>query len=239
MDAETIARLNEINREFYARVAADFDATRQSVWPGWARVLAHLPGKRPLAVLDAGCGNGRFGVFLAENLTGAIRYHGVDNNAALLERARVSLAGHAQITPTLTAADIVMQAVPSGAYDGIALFGVIHHIPGADRRRALLCDLAARLNPGGLLAFAAWRFLDVARFRDRVVAWPDDLRDQVEAGDVLLDWRRGETALRYCHFVDDEEHAALIAATGLAVVDDYRADGASGDLNRYSVLRRE
>ena len=89
-------------------------------------------------------------------------------------------------------------------------------------------------RPGGCLALATWRFYERERFRKRIVPWPDDFA--VERHDYLLDWRRGERALRYCHYIDDEEHAQLIEAAGLPVIDDYRADGG---LNRYTLLRRE
>ena len=54
----------------------------------------------------------------------------------------------------------------------------------------------------------------------------------------LLDWRRGVHAARYCHYIDDAEHEALVAATGLELEADFRADGAGGQLNRYAVLRK-
>ena len=87
--------------------------------------------------------------------------------------------------------------------------------------------------PGGWLAFTAWRFIESQGLRSRIQPWDSDIK--VEAGDYLLDWRRGERALRYCHYIDEEEHAELIAAAGLRVVDDYREDGG---LNRYTVLGR-
>jgi hypothetical protein len=83
---------------------------------------------------------------------------------------------------------------------------------------------------------AAWRFYEVARFRERIVPWNDDI--EVETNDYLLDWRRGERAFRYCHYINDDEHDDLIVAAGLSSVSDYRADGASGSLNRYSVLKK-
>ena len=89
-----------------------------------------------------------------------------------------------------------------------------------------------------MLAFACWRFYEYARFQERIPPWPDDLAKQVETGDHLLDWRQGERALRYCHYVDDAEHAALVDATGLVEIETYRADGRPGDANRYSLLRR-
>ena len=90
--------------------------------------------------------------------------------------------------------------------------------------------------PGGFLVFAAWRFYVRERFRRRIAPWPADI--DAEAHDYLLDWRRGERALRYCHYVDDAEHAQLIAATDLRARADFRADGAEGDLNRYTVLQK-
>ncbi len=259
MDDATVRRLNAINRQFYATVADDFDATRGQAWVGWEKLIEYLrphpqtpfsPGEGAngqvplsplpefgegsgvglLSVLDVGCGNGRFGVFLREKL-GAIRYHGMDNSAALLDKARVSLPD-----ATLEERDIVEHPPDEGSYDLVVLFGVLHHLPGADRRLAFLRTLAERVAPGGLLVCTAWRFYEYPRFRDRLVPWDADL--QIEAHDYLLDWRRGERALRYCHYVDDAEAERLIAATGLERVAQYRADGFTGDVNLYVVLRK-
>ncbi|WP_119072598.1 class I SAM-dependent methyltransferase [Aggregatilinea lenta] len=232
MDEPTVRRLNDLNRQFYQITAPDFDASRAEPWPGWERLLSHL--RAPLSVLDVGCGNGRLGVFLAERLGSGVRYHGLDSAPALLDRARAALAG---TDVRLDAWDLLDDPLPDGPYDVVALFGVLHHVPGADRRRALLADLAARVAPGGLLAFAAWRFYEFDRFRSRIVPWPDGIT--VEPGDHLLDWRRGTPALRYCHHVDEAEHAALVAATGLTELETYCADGRSHDLNRYTLLRRD
>ncbi len=236
MDAETIRHLNSINQRFYATVTDAFDASRQRAWAGWDRVLAELEtlhAALPIRVLDVGCGNGRFGVFLADKLGGErLRYHGSDSSAALLERAQTALAGAAA---TFDQRDLVEQPLDDslGQFDLVALFGVLHHIPGADQRRALMRALAGRVAPGGLLVFTEWRFADEARFQNRIVAW--DAGINVEPGDYLLDWRRGTNALRYCHHVDDAEHARLIAAAGLALVAEYRADAA----NLYTLLKNE
>jgi SAM-dependent methyltransferase len=132
--------------------------------------------------------------------------------------------------------DILEEPLETGAYDLVALFGVLHHIPGYAQRRDVMRALAERVAPGGLLAFAAWRFYDFERFRARIVPWPDDI--EVERHDYLLDWRQGGRALRYCHYVDDDEHADLIAATGLSALATYRADGRANNINRYSLLKR-
>ncbi|MBI5666839.1 MAG: class I SAM-dependent methyltransferase [Chloroflexi bacterium] len=272
MNPETIRRLNAINREFYRITAPEFDQTRGTAWPGWERLLPYL--RAPLSVLDVGCGNGRFGVFLHEKVTRSkssvishqsselstqysalstsnselgtrnpelsedwrLFYQGVDSSAALLERARAALSGLPGLTIMLEERDIVENPPDAGDYDLVALFGVIHHVPGYTQRQELLRRLAERVKPGGLLAFAAWLFYEYERFRERIAPWPDDV--PAEPNDYLLDWRRGQTALRYCHYVDDAEHAALVAATGLRELLTFRADGEGGQANRYSLLQR-
>jgi hypothetical protein len=109
-------------------------------------------------------------------------------------------------------------------------------MPGAQQRRDFMARLGKCVAAGGFLCFASWRFYEYERFRERLVDWPDDI--QVEEGDYLLDWRRGERALRYCHYVDDAEHKALIEATGLHEVTTYRADGSDNRMNAYSLLRK-
>jgi hypothetical protein len=42
VDAATIKRLNEINREFYRTMAQNFDDLRGRFWPGWKRLLPWL-----------------------------------------------------------------------------------------------------------------------------------------------------------------------------------------------------
>jgi SAM-dependent methyltransferase len=234
VDDETRALLNQINRDFYATTAKEFDATRGRAWAGWEQLATEI--RLPLAsVLDVGCGNGRFGVFMAEQQTAPLLYHGVDNSASLLSYALATLEPYDHLTVTLTEQDAILGDIPDGQFELVVLFGVIHHVPGFVQRRAFIQALAERVAMGGYLVFAAWRFYEQERFRRRIVAW-DGV--DVERHDYLLDWRRGERALRYCHYVDDAEHADLIEATGFDVLADYRADGSTGDLNRYTVLQK-
>lgn len=230
MDIETQRRLNQINRDFYRRTAAEFDATRQKAWPGWGRMLDAVD--LPLAsVLDIGCGNGRLARFLAGQQAHDFAYIGIDSNPELLAYARCQ---DPRVKLELIEQDVILGTLPARQAQLVALFGLMHHVPGAERRRELLQSAAACVLPGGYLILAAWRFYEQERFRRRIVPWADAL--SVERHDYLLDWRRGERALRYCHYIDDEEHAELVDAAGLPVIDDFRADGG---LNRYTVLRRE
>ncbi len=237
MNDATIRTLNAINQRFYATVATEFDVTRQRAWQGWEQIAeitraTYQVAPTGLRVLDVGCGNGRFGVFLADRLgKDGLHYHGIDSSAALLDQARTALEG---IDATFEQRDLVGQPLDEalGQFDLVALFGVLHHIPGADRRIDLLRTLADHVADGGYLAFSEWRFYEEPKLRERIIAWDNGI--QVEAGDYLLDWRRGETAIRYCHYVDDVEHARLVEASRLAKVAEYRADAA----NLYTVLKQ-
>jgi SAM-dependent methyltransferase len=235
VDNDTIQRLNALNQDFYRITAENFSQTRNHPWPGWQKLLPYLDLQPVLSVLDVGCGNGRFAQFLTENLNTELNYTGLDANPLLLVHAR-QLLSTVDGSISLIQQDIIQHPPDSGQYDLVVLFGVIHHIPGHQNRQEFMHQLGKRVAPDGLLVFASWRFYDDPRFRERIVPWPDDFR--VEDHDYLLDWRSGEHALRYCHFVDDTEHTDLIAATGLTELATYRADGKSGDLNQYSILRR-
>ena len=236
MKPETRKRLNQINRAFYAATAADFDATRQRPWAGWRDLLSIVD--LPLdSLLDLGCGNGRFGCFIAEEQRQPFVYIGCDNNRHLLESARAALGRYAHVESRLMERDIIGPGLPAQMAEMAALFGVLHHVPGFEERRALVAEAAARTKPGGWLVFTAWRFLEDEKLRKRVLPWSGEF--EIEKHDYLLDWRRGQVAARYCHYIDDAEHAALVAASGLTLVADYRADGASGRLNRYAVLQNQ
>ncbi len=241
MDNATRQALNAINQRFYAATAADFDASRATPWSGWTQALSHLDAP-VTSVLDLGCGNGRFARFLLESGYAPLRYQGLDNSPALLNAARAALTALPGLHDlTLTLHDLVTDGLPEdgGArYDLVVLFGVMHHLPGTDFRRALLTAAAQRVAPGGALIFTAWRFADDPRLSPRITPWRADLAALVEPGDHLLDWRRGTVALRYCHHIDAAEHDALVTATGLEEAARFSADGRDGQRNRYSVLLR-
>ena len=238
MDRATQRALAAHNRSFYRAHAGAFSATRDHPWPGWERVARALPATGPLRALDAGCGNGRLGAVLRDSLAPRpFVYPGIDACEALLQVARERCPG-----ATLMQSDLVEQpldrALPPGPFDLVCAFGLLHHIPGFTRRRALIEALAERVAPGGLLALAFWRFGDHPRFDRRRQDWrqlTDVDPGELEPGDHLMAWG-SEGAGRYCHASDSREIAALVARLPLEACDEFKADGREGDLNRYLVF---
>lgn len=244
MDRKTILALCALNRRFYATRAGEFDHKRSGAWPGWERVVAALP-QRPVRVLDVGCGNGRLARYLLGRASVPVSLLGIDSCAALLERARAGTPAGADVRyvegDVLAQADLTLPAAVRDAapFDLVALFGFLHHVPGADTRRRLLARLADALAPGGLLAVSLWRF-GGERFARKQVDWRDaavpgvDLA-ALEPGDHLLAWGEGGDAVRYCHLIDEAEEARLVA--GLPLLPVAAFDGEDG-LNRYVLLTR-
>jgi SAM-dependent methyltransferase len=194
------------------------------------------------------------------NLNYYLNYYGLDNNQDLLAKARQKLASMSTQQVHLAQLDVVSwllqenkQAVDEQKitwlnkprFNLIVLFGVIHHIPSFQLRLDLIQRLSQLLIPKqGLLCMAAWQFAASERFQSRLIA-PQQVNfkpQELEKNDYFLDWRRGRSAVRYCHHVDQAEVDTWLQApqlNQLTLLADFKADGKSQDLNRYLVWRKK
>jgi SAM-dependent methyltransferase len=249
LDPTTAARLGAINLAFYREHADEFNAARERPWPGWNALVSLLRARdiaRDLDVLDVGCGNGRFGSFLCAESCPPRRYVGIDASAELLAHARARAVPGASFAEADRVAGPADAVLPAGPFGLVVLFGVLHHIPGSERRRALLLALARRIDHRGLLVLAAWQGSGIDPARGRIVPWEEWNRSSgepvaqavLEPGDCLLAWGSARETVRYCHFADDAELDALLGALPCALVASWRADGHEGCQNRYFALER-
>jgi len=236
MDDMSAEKLLELNRRFYNKLADPFADSRHQPAPGFSRLLAYLPEGYD-SVLDVGCGEGRFGRFLAEEgFDGA--YRGIDFSEKLL------VAAAARLPADLDSAFRVRNLAAEGALDGlgrfslIACLAVLQHVPGRERRARLLREMGEHLQPEGRLFLSTWQFLDSPRQREKIVPWEEAGLDPavLEPDDYLLTWRSGGFGLRYVVYINAAETERLATEAGLRIVDSFRADGREGDLNLYTVL---
>ncbi len=248
----TAAALQRINHAFYERHAEAFSATRERPWAGWERVLEVVEagtGSGRRSVLDLGCGNGRFAMFLERRWRRPFDYLGVDGSRGLLEIARSRYEGAS--SRRFEQLDLIDRGLPAAhePFDLVVAFGLLHHLPGFENRRRLLAAAAPLVAPAGFLAVSFWQFGEEERFRSRVVPWVEYNRTApapidpatVEDGDALLAWGEGGEAgeslpVRYCHWTRPEEADRLLDGLGLDALASFRADGDSGELNLYRVL---
>jgi len=239
MQADVRQTLRRVNESFYQSFAAEFSATRGRLQPGVLRAIQNLPAGASL--LDLGCGNGRLaGHLFRHGFHG--RYTGLDLSEALLDEARAHTAVE---NARFVAADLNEAGWPAAlrtaggpeAFDHALAFAVLHHIPGAEARAALVRSLRTLLATGGTLSVSTWDFLASDRLKNRILPWEQAglTAQQVEPGDYLLDWRRGGAGQRYVHHFTPQSLGELALSGGFTVVETFRSDGENGRLGLYQV----
>ncbi len=257
MQPSTIKKLIDINYLFYQTLAVQFSQARARVQPGVRRILAEVLADLPPApaILDLGCGNGELAGELARAGLGG-RYVGLDFSTEMLAQARRREAAWRAQAPasalqcTFLPASLEdpgwaerLQNEPDlpPSYHLALAFAVLHHLPGAELRRAVLAGVHRLLAPGRRFAHSHWQFLNSPRLRQRILPWETVglAAEDVEPGDYLLDWKRGGYGLRYAHHFSVDELAALAAGTGFRVAQSFCSDGEGGKLGLYQVWIRD
>ena len=220
----------------------------------------------PLRVLDLACGNMRLVRHLTRTLPRTrIDYYGVDRCAELADADRFPACqsdddglapAHVRVhfretdvletllAPTAASNNLEpLAGIP--ACDLSCCFGFMHHVPGKDLRLAVIRALIASTAPGGIAVLSFWRFMDDERLAAKARAATERARANgmapaLDANDYLLGWQDDADALRYCHhFTEDEISELAAGVAGCAQeTERFSADGKSGALNRYLVLRR-
>lgn len=260
MNTQTQLQLIKLNNAFYHTHAASFSATRKRPWDGWQQIarltqtefVTHaLIERRPVRVLDVACGNLRFEHFLTEALPR-------DHFAFSAVDSCDELAGEPLDTITFIHDDVLchlMEHTTASSWNTLGVdltvcFGFMHHVPGEILRQMLLEELVRATRPGGIIVCSYWQFMDDERLANKVAAMEMQLdriptlnnldRTQLEMGDHFLGWQDDNTVPRFCHQIDEAELDRLVHSLTTPVEElmRFNADGKSGKLNRYSVLRR-
>ncbi len=236
MDSATAQRLLALNRDFYERFGADFSATRQRLQPGVTRLLGTLTGDE--SILDLGCGNGELARTLARRGHRA-PYLGLDFSLSLLSDASaVPDSFPARFLQVDLTSDWALN-VECLTFNVITCFATLHHIPSKELRLEILKTIRDLLAPNGRFIHSNWQFLNSDKLRGRVQPWERIglTAADVDAGDHLLDWRRGGEGLRYVHQFSEEELSALATESGFEIAETFYSDGEGGWLGLYQVWR--
>jgi SAM-dependent methyltransferase len=233
MNSATAARLIDLNREFYDQFGDSFSATRGRLQPGVKRILDSLRGDE--SILDLGCGNGELARELARRGHRA-PYLGLDFSLPLLRAAESPLtAFQAQFREMDITSPGWAENVERLTLNVVFSFAVFHHIPSEEIRLNLFRTIHKLLADDGRFILSNWQFLNSEKLKARIQPWElaGLTSADVDAGDYLLDWKRGGTGLRYAHHFSAEELSALAGRTGFRVVDSFLSDGEGGRLGLY------
>lgn len=82
-----------------------------------------------------------------------------------------------------------------------------------------------------------WQFNNLPQFLDRQLT-PEAVGltpAELEPNDFLLDWRRGTTAIRYCHLTLLPEATQTLQEAGFKLDESYQADTELNTGNEYLV----
>lgn len=238
MDKDFARQMSDMTTDFYARTSASFGATRQGAWPGWERLLAevHVAPTSNVRLFDVACGNLRFERFLVErvsrletwaidncdDLVGTVPSDGPDVHYACRDVSEALLEEDASWSEHVPLCDLSVS------------FGFMHHLPLFSQRLLLLQELLRHTRPGGSIVVAFWQFAADERLRAKARSVEGG-----EGNDYLLGWQDRTDVARYCHFCDEHEIDLLVRGV-LPLAHEiarFYADGRSGRLNRYVVLR--
>lgn len=256
MTPEVEQMLLSLNRDFYTRFGRAFALTRQRIQPGVRRVLERLPDEG--AWLDLGCGNGALALAWLEARRQS-RYIGLDVSEPLLCEAReltgAWLAQHpeAEETPFPRVSflqsdlgrDDWVERLRNQKVDGVLAFAVLHHLPGEARRQRFVRQVRGLLPVGGWFVFSVWQVRNSPRLMARCQPWERIglTQEEVEAGDMLLDWRfalphqEEQIGLRYVHGFDMTEIEQLARGGGFEIIESFESDGHGGRLGWYHLCR--
>lgn len=251
-------RLCALTGEFYRANAESFSQTRQSPWQGWVRLLevmdARAAERELLRVLDVACGNLRFERYLADALPGRmLSGWAVDNCKPLVEAGERSEFGplsriafqNLDVIERLSGGRLRESLkAPDASRDLAVSFGFMHHVPLECWRAELLRTLIAKVRPGGFVAVSFWRFLNSDKLAGKAKETTSRARaelgiPELPPNDYLLGWQDTRGLYRYCHHFDEPEIERLLAmmADSADLVSRFEADGRTGNLNEYVVLR--
>lgn len=237
MDTNTALELSRLTSDFYRRTATSFSATRQAPWQGWERVLRHVGPSQgsSLRVFDLACGNMRFERYLRAALeTTELEAWAYDNCDALAREEDLPYVHYRNldVVDALLCGHQLADVIDAPPCDLAVSFGFLHHVALPEHRRAVVDALVTHTMPGGYVVVSFWQFEHDPRIMSKA-------RPLADPGDYLLGWQGRTDVARYCHsFLEDEiDELVLHASQATQEVARFSADGKSGELNRYSVLR--
>lgn len=214
----------------YDGFAETFSQSRKGMfWPELFDIIAKISNSENPAILDIGCGNGRFLEAWYRQNGQNLRYTwwkkqhvytGIDLSEGLIKEAQKLHPEHSFLVGD-------MRSVASWAphlwwvVSDIVMLASYHHLTSVDDRKKTLSALRSLLLPGGHLYMTNWNLRDQHRYHDTHI-W--DGVYQIKIGAYM----------RYYYAFTLEEIAWIAEESGYVVVENRIFDGWR---NLYTILQ--
>jgi 2-polyprenyl-3-methyl-5-hydroxy-6-metoxy-1,4-benzoquinol methylase len=166
--------------------------------------FSKLPKKSLL--LDAGCGNGRNSIFLAES---GFHVLGVDVSAKMVELSRKNLEAFPHLkNSVLFSREDLRHLDLKRNFNAIFCLAVLHHFD-LDEQKMVLKEFSRAVKKNGLLFVSVWN-------RHQKKFEKAEKEEKVK-------WKlkTGEVVERYYYFFEEDEICALLEKNGFKVIDKF------------------
>ena len=220
MRPEAARKILDEVRQSYNGIAADFNQTRNYLWPGLKDFKKFVKPRQK--ILDLGCGNGKLRLLLKDS---DIDYTGLDNSSELLKIAE----NHPDFKlgrQKFVESNILTLPFTDNSFDVIFFIAVLHHIPSDDFRHKVLKEINRILKSGGILVMINWNRYQVKGPQLKYIIKYTLLKiigkTDLDFKDIYLPWMGGK-AYRYYHAFTLGELDKLIKKSGLKLLDNYLA----------------
>lgn len=240
--------------DFYEQVGESFSATRENPWDGWTK-LFELPQfkmlkEKEFEIADFACGNMRFEQFLEDIGCFVVMGNCIDNCSKLIPDNPpfpiMFFDYDLQLEPddpkgwqTLPPIYEIMEC------DLSVCFGYYHHIPTFERRVDILEKQLESLKSGGIVAISFWNFLNDKKIATKAKEITQIATSELNIhfdndNDYFLGWQDEKGVYRYCHNFEEDEIKKLCdeVSDQAKVISQFYADGKTGNLNNYVVLKK-
>lgn len=195
-----IEEIINLNNEFYLQNNESFDNSRNfGYWEGFEEILKYFP-QNP-KILDLACGNARFLRFLLDTKTHISSYIGVDSSKEFIQKNKLKYPDFEFYK--LDALRELNQLKEK--YSVVAVFGLTHHIPSFEFRKAWFLELSKLVESNGILVLSFWNF-DTSKS-------DSDFKPnfyQIEKNDFFLGWKKNYVFHRYCHLFNQDELEEIV-----------------------------
>ena len=182
----------------FDEIASEWNANRDSPSPVLSLLMQYaLPMQ---TALDAGCGNGRNSIQLAQRFRSVLAF---DSSPKMVQatQAKMASAGLEQRVKAIEG-NVCSMPCENNAANAVFALAVLHHLQTPELRQKAFCEAQRVLKPGGRLFLAVWNKLQ-PRFAKK------------EGNEVVLKSFAGKAAQRYHYFFDENEFRQLAQNAGL------------------------